>query len=111
MPSWIPSITGKVASTIGTAPRSPAHPTSADSRRRNPKPLIEITAARGRATKISTAAMRKPSPAIPPNSPGFTSRPSVRNSAIWLTQARPSWKSRTVRRLGIDALPSISAVT
>jgi hypothetical protein len=46
-----------------------------------------------------------------PSSPGFTSSPSVRNSAIWLTHARPSWKSMIVRRLGIVALPSISAVT
>ena len=39
-PSSTPSITGKVASTIGTAPRSPAQPTSVDSRRFSPLPSV-----------------------------------------------------------------------
>ncbi len=69
------------------------------------------TAATGLATKISTAEISSPSPAISPNSPGLTRSPSVRKRAIWLTQARPSWKSTTVRRLGIGALPSTSAAT
>ena len=69
-PAWsTPSITGKVASTIGTAPRSPAQPTSAGlaqaeaARRR-----VAISAASGRATNISTAAIRSASPTMSPNS-------------------------------------------
>jgi hypothetical protein len=52
--------------------------------------------------------MSKLSPTMSPNSPGLTSSPSVRNTAIWLTHARPSWKSFTVRRAGMLALPSAS---
>ena len=39
---------------------------------------------------------------------GFTSSPRVRNIAIWLIQASPSWKSSIVRLPGIAALPSAS---
>ncbi|MEJ7716124.1 MAG: hypothetical protein WKF40_10725 [Thermoleophilaceae bacterium] len=39
-PSSTPSITGKVASTIGTAPRRPAQPTSVDSRMFRPLPSV-----------------------------------------------------------------------
>ena len=47
---------------------------------------------------------------ISPNSLGNTSRPRVKKTAIWLTQASASWKSATVRRAGSCTLPSTRPV-
>ena len=43
-----------------------------------------------------------------PSSDGNTSSPSVKNTAICPSPARPWWKAVTVRRAGIDALPRTS---
>ena len=112
VPAWgTSSMTGNVARTIGTAPRSPAQPSRADSRSEKRAQMVAASEASGRATNISTPATSRASPATSPKRLGNTSRPRVKKTAIWLTQARPSWKSATVRRAGRLALPSTRPAT
>ena len=57
-----PATTGKVASQIGVAPRSPAQPSIARSRRSSGEKAVATKAAKGRATRISTAERARLSP-------------------------------------------------
>ena len=83
------------------APRSPAQPSSSAWRSGMRPTRVATSAASGRATNMSTPAISSASPTMSPNSLGKTSSPRVKKTAIWLTQASPSWKSSTVRRAGI----------
>ena len=96
-----PLITGKVASTTGTAPRSPAQPRTSRSRALKRSKAVASAVASGRATKATTRAIRVPSTSTSPSWLGKTSKPRVRKSVIWATQARPSWKAVIVRLAGI----------
>ena len=97
----IPSITGKVASTTGNAPRRPAQLTRATREPGSARSAWPATRPRGAPRTSARRSGSARRTATSPNSLGKTSRPRVRNSAIWLTQARPSWKSSTVRLPGI----------
>ena len=109
-PLRTPATTGKVASQIGVAPRSPAQPSITFSRTLNEVNAVARKVASGRATKISTAESARPLTATPPRSPGKTSTPSRMKRPIWDTQPSPSWKETTLRLAGIRAEPSASAV-
>jgi hypothetical protein len=100
-----PAITGNVASTTGTAPRSPAHPSAIRSGTEKPRPMVPANAAIGRATNTSSSASRIPSSHTAPKSDGKTSSPRTRNMPSCATHARPSWKVVIVRRAGVDELP------
>ena len=99
------AITGKIASTTGTAPRRPAQPSSPFSRASRPLPHVVASIATGRATKTTTSASSEPFHATWSRSAGNTSRPRVRNIASCATQARPSWNAVTVRLAGRLAEP------
>ena len=57
-------MTGNVASTTGTAPRSPAQPSTRRSVVRSGANAVATMTASGRATKTSTSAISVPSSAI-----------------------------------------------
>jgi hypothetical protein len=107
-PPSMPSVTAKVANTTGTAPRSPAQPSTIFSPTLKPWPTVTSSVASGRAITAVTSAIAVPSSAIAPRSSGNTSSPRIRNSASWAIQARPSWKVTIVRRAGVVAVPSTS---
>ena len=100
--------TGNVASTTGTAPRSPAQPST--SRSRLPKLANSVAGktASGRATAAATSASTVPSTAMSSSWCGNTSRPRVRNIPTWATHARPWWNAVIVCWAGIAAEPSAS---
>ena len=105
------SSTGKVASTTGTAPRSPAQPSTTRSAVVKRSKAVLMKTATGRATKTSTSASAVPLIATSPRSLGNTSSPSARNIEICATHASPWWNTVTVRLAGIRAEPSISPAT
>ena len=105
------SSTGKVASTTGTAPRSPAQPSTTRSAVVKRSKAVLTKAATGRATNTSTSASAVPLIATSPSSLGNTSSPSARNIAICATQASPWWNTVTVRLAGMRAEPSTSPAT
>ena len=59
-PPAIPATTGKVASQIGVAPRSPAQPSISRSRTLSGARAVATKVASGRATRISTAESARP---------------------------------------------------
>ena len=95
-----PLITGKVASTTGTAPRSPAHPSTSRSRALYGRTRSRRRSRSGLATSIMTTATSVPSSSTSPSWLGNTSSPRVRKRAICATQASPSWKAVIVRLAG-----------
>ena len=95
-----PSITGNVASTIGTAPRIPAQPRIRRSPAVKCSNAVAANAASGRAIATATIARMVASNATLPRSLGNTSSPSVKNMASCATHDRPSWKPATVRLAG-----------
>ena len=101
------SITGKVASTTGTAPRRPAQPTTTRSPAVKRSNAVASAAVRGRAMKTSKSASAVPSSQTSSSLLGNTSSPRARNIAIWATQPRPWWKTVTVCLAGMRAEPSI----
>lgn len=104
--SGTPASSGKVASTIGTAPRSPAQDTISLSARVSGVQASAISTLTGRATNARNSATASPLPATGGSCEGKTSRPSVRNITICISQAVPSWK-RTIERLWMKCrLPS-----
>ncbi len=109
-PLRMPATTGKVASQIGVAPRSPAQPSSSRSRMRKGESAVAAKVASGRATRISTAESASPLTATSPRALGKTSSPSRMKSEICEIQPSPSWKVVSVRLAGIGAVPSASAV-
>ena len=102
-----------VVSTIGTAPRSPAHEMNARSRHGIGCAIALTSTDSGRATSVSSEAGdhargRRCSRVI---RPGESSSPSITNSPIWASQATPSANDRVAARCGSSALPSTSAAT
>ena len=87
-----------MASTMGTAPRSPAQLTSTRSTSRNRIHPIDTSTASGRATRTSTTATPNAAAASASRRLGNTSRPSSRNNPICAVDANPSRKVRTARR-------------
>ena len=104
--SGTPSITGNVASTTGTPPRSPAQPSAKRSAALKWSKAVATKAATGRARATSTRAITVPSTQTSSSWLGNTSRPRVRKSPICATHASPWWKTVIVLRAGIVALPS-----
>ena len=102
-------MTGKVASQIGIAPRSPAQPSISRSRALNGEKTLAANAASGRATNISAAESSRPSTATSPSPLGKTNSPSRAKSEICETQESPWWKAIVVRLAGIAPVPSPSA--
>ena len=83
------------------------------------RPLAQVERREDRSRRRRRAAGRRGSG--PPRAPGSssatspsllgkTSRPSRMKRPIWATQPTPSWKATIVRRAGIRAEPSASAV-
>ena len=104
------SASGMVVSTMGTAPRSPAHDTNTCSRTDIRCAHEQASTDSGRATNVSS---RPASAAITTCSsemrPGETSSPSITNSPICASHATPSEKDRVAARCGSSLLPSTSA--
>ena len=98
-------MTGNVARTTGTAPRSPAHPSATRSLNEKPIPTVLAKVAIGRATNTRTSARMIPSSHTPPKSDGNTRRPRTRNMPSCATHASPSWNVVIVRRAGVAELP------
>jgi hypothetical protein len=105
-----PATTGKVASQIGVAPRRPAQPSIARSRRPSGESSVAAKAASGRATRIRAAERARPSSATSLSVLGKTSSPSRMKRPICATQPTPSWKATIVRRPGTLLDPRARAV-
>ena len=107
-----PSASGMVVSTIGTAPRSPAQEMNVSSRH-GIGWAIELTSTdSGRATSVRIRPVTMPRPTISSViRPGESSRPSITNSPIWASDARPSANDLVATRCGSSWLPRISAAT
>ena len=99
-------MTGKMANTIGVAPRRPAQPSISRSGTLNPQATTSV--ASGRATTAVKMANAPPVRTTSPSRDGNTSSPSNRNSPSWATQATPSWKVTIVRRAGVETVPITS---
>ena len=84
-----PSMTGKVARTMGTAPRRPAPDSTARSAHVKRIGRVATATAIGRETKTSTSASTVPRRATSSRRLGKTSSPSATNIATWPTHARP----------------------
>ena len=99
-----PATIGKVASTIGTAPRRPAHDRKTCSRQGTRNPARETTTDSGRATSSRTSPMTIAGTNSAPRSLGSTSRPSRTNRPICASQAEPFGErpgGRAVRQSGV----------
>ena len=105
-PSGTLSITGKVASTTGTAPRSPAQPSTTRSCQLKSSRAVATAAESGRATNTRISVSTVPSSHTSPRALGKTSRPSARNIVICATHASPSWNTVTVCFAGMRPDPS-----
>ena len=101
-----PASKGKVASVIGTAPLRPTQERKLSSRRRKRNGHTEAQTAIGRATRISTRAISRPSQATASRRLGKLSSPSITNSTICPSQAMASWKEKMPRRNTMVLLPS-----
>ena len=88
----------KVASTIGTAPRSPAQPSSSRSRLVNLLKAVDAQTAAGLIASMSRNASATAGTATSSSRLGKTSRPRTMKSATWARNARPSWKATSWRR-------------
>ena len=106
-----PETMGNVASTIGTAPRSPAQDRKSCSRRGTRNHGRHASTETGRATSSSTRPATTPATTASGNWPGSTSRPSITNSPICPSQPVPSAKERLAARCGSLALPSTTPHT
>ena len=105
---------GMVASTMGTAPRSPAQERNACSRqvrvpiRQTLASAAETTTEAGRATRISAKPATSPGSIADGSSDGRANMPSITKSPIWASQAAPSANPRVAARCGSRAFPSTS---
>jgi len=82
---------GNVARTIGTAPRSPTHETMVFSLRFILLKSRVIKTLMGRATNIKNIETNKLTTATEMRCDGKTSSPRIRNIAICINHASPSW--------------------
>ncbi len=103
------ALTGIVASTIGTAPRSPAQDRKACWRQGTRSGRVETITARGRAMSTRTDPATRAGTTAPGSRLGEASSPSMTNSPIWASQATPSAKPRVAGPCGSRTLPSTSA--
>ena len=97
-PPGTPSVIGKVASTMGTAPRRPAQVMMASSARGRRKGRRHTRTATGRATRISAAATTMPWTATSASSEGKISSPRTRNRPTSATVARLRWNAIRLSR-------------
>ncbi len=104
-PAPTPATTGKVASQIGVAPRSPAQPSIAARAARRGKGGRGEGGERA-GDQDQTAESASPSSATSSSVLGKTSSPSRMKRPIWATQPTPSWKATIVRRAGMLPEPS-----
>ena len=88
--SGTPASSGKSASTMGTAPRSPVQPMKATSRRLNRQGARHNHTATGRATRIRKNAIASAGSSTAWMREGVTRRPSSRNMPDCASQAMPS---------------------
>ena len=95
---------------IGTAPRNPIQPMYPISRGEKRSGVKHTTTAIGRATNAKNNAIARPIPATPNSCEGNTNKPSIKNSAIWLSQANDSCTRISPLRYGSGELPSTNAV-
>ena len=105
-----PRTIGKVASTIGTAPRSPAQDRNACSR----NGIRKATQGRGHRQRPRSEKQDQSDNECGQDSSrgswcGMTSSPSSMNNPIWASQPSPSAKDRVAARCGSPALARISA--
>src|SRR4051812_39484446 len=101
-----------VASTIGTAPRRPAHEMNVRSRHGNRNGAAEIATDANRPTTVTaTPITSATSTSFSSKSPGDASSPSITNNPICASQAIPSTNDRVAIRCGNSARPSTSDVT
>ena len=100
-----------VASTTGTAPRSPAQDRKSCSRRFTRNGSAEIATDNGRASSSSASPVITAGSTAASSRLGDTSRPSSTNRPIWASQASPSAKPRMACRCGSLELPSSTPAT
>ncbi len=105
------ALTGMVASTIGTAPRSPAQDKNACCRQPSRSGSVAASTAAGRARNTSTSPTTMAGRTWAGSRAGEASRPSMTNSPIWASQPIPSAKPRVAGPCGSLALPSTTADT
>ncbi len=104
------SASGIVVSTMGTAPRRPAHETNTCCRAVSRWAGKHASTESGRATKVSSRpASAATATWVSEMRPGDTSSPSITNRPIWASQATPSLKERVAARCGSSLLPSTRA--
>ncbi len=105
------STTGIVATTIGTAPRSPAHDRNTCSRHCTRNHVVVSATEAGRATSSNAAPTPTAGQTRSPSRDGVTSSPSSTNNPIWANQASPSAKPRVAGPCGSPELPRTTAAT
>src|SRR3954451_9352110 len=110
---WEPvtsSANGIVASTMGTAPRRPAHEMNNLSARDIRMANAQASTDNGRATNVSSSPARAATTtSYIEMLLGVTSSPSITNKPIWAIHATPSEKDLVAARCGRSLLPSTSA--
>ena len=102
---------GIVASTIGTAPRSPAQDTNACCRHGSRSGVVATSTAAGRAMATSTSPVTTPGRIWAGSRAGEASSPSMTNSPIWASKPIPSANPRVAGPCGSRALPRTTADT
>src|SRR6202011_4525007 len=100
---------GNVASTMGTAPRRPAHDEKTCSRHGTRNQMSDTATETGRLSSRSTSPITIPATTSPGIWLGVTSRPSRTNRPICANQPSPSAKDLVALRWGSPELASTSA--
>ena len=110
-PPPTPATTGKVASQIGVAPRSPAQPSISRSRTLSGARAVATKAASGRATRISTAESASPFNATSPRLAGEDEQAEQDEEGDLRDPAEPLVEGDDgAPRRDVGAEPSASAV-
>ena len=104
-----PAVTGTVASTTGTAPRSPAHERNAWVRHGIRNGVHETTTDSGRASSSRAAPMTRAGTSWSANPLGDASSPSSTNSPICASHPSAEAKPVTAGRCGSRRLPRTRA--
>ena len=102
---------GIVASTIGTAPRSPAQDKKPCWRQGIRSGSVATATAAGRAASTSTDPTAIAGMICAGSRAGEASSPSITNRPIWASQATPSAKPRMAGPCGSRAFPKTRAET
>lgn len=93
-----PWATGIVASTMGTAPRSPAHERNTCSRHGIRQGAVHSSTESGLATSVRPSPTAAAGNSASGSREGLASSPSRTNRPIWASQPRPSAKPAVARR-------------